>query len=63
MTLPDSATNGVHTYRLVTTPPRGLPLTGAWQPDARYVDPTVVTDTSLRTTFLSEFDGLDPQGD
>ena len=63
VTFSDSAANDIHTYRLATTPPRGLPLTGAWQPDARYIDPTVVTDASLRTTFLSEFVGLNPQGD
>ena len=62
VTFSDSATNDVHTYRLITTPPKGLPLTGTWQPDARYTDPTVVTDTSLRTTFLSEFDGLSGRG-
>lgn len=63
VTFSDSAANDIHLYRLVTTPPKGLPLTGTWQPDARYIDPTLVTDTSLRTTFLSEFAGLSAQGD
>jgi len=62
VTFSDSATNDVHSYRLITTPPKGLPLTGTWQPDARYTDPTAVTDASLRTTFLSEFDGLPARG-
>ena len=30
--------------------------------DARFIDPTLVLDTTQRTTFLSEFDGLSPQG-
>ncbi|MGO9204210.1 MAG: MBG domain-containing protein [Limisphaerales bacterium] len=59
----DSAnTNDIHNYQWVTTPPKGLPLTGTWQPDARYIDPTQVEDTSLRTTFLREFNGLSAQG-
>jgi subtilisin-like proprotein convertase family protein len=62
VTFSDSAADDIHNYRLVTTPPPGSPLTGTWQPDARYIDPTLVTDTSLRTTFLSEFDGLSAQG-
>ena len=63
VTFADSAnSNDVHLYRQVTTPPKGLPLTGTWQPDARYVDPTQVEDTSLRSTFLSQFNGLSPQG-
>jgi subtilisin-like proprotein convertase family protein len=63
VTFSDSAANDIHSYRVFTTPPRGSPLTGAWQPDARFIDPTAVTDASLRSTFLSEFDGLHPQGD
>jgi subtilisin-like proprotein convertase family protein len=62
VTFSDSATNDIHEYRLLTTPPRGSPLTGIWQPDARFIDPTLVLDTTQRTTFLSEFDGLSPQG-
>jgi subtilisin-like proprotein convertase family protein len=62
VTFSDSAASDIHDYRLVTTPPKGLPLTGTWQPDARFIDPTMVADTTQRTTFLSEFDGLSPHG-
>ncbi len=42
ITLSDSALNGdIHNYRAVLTPAAGSPLTGAWQPDGRNVDPSV----------------------
>ena len=37
-------------------------LTGTWQPDARYVDPGLVLNTSPRTAMLGTFNGLDPNG-
>ena len=63
VTFSDSASNGdVHVYRNVMTPGAGSPLTGLWQPDARDVDPGLVTDTSTRSAYLSSFNGLDPNG-
>ncbi len=51
----------IHKYQLVTNPAGGL-LTGTWGTDGRNVDPTTVLDTSLRTTSLASFNGLDPNG-
>jgi hypothetical protein len=67
ITLDDLAKNGdIHNYRLTVTGDlqQGLPgpLTGAWQPDGRAVDPDFVLDTDVRTATLSGFDGLDPNG-
>ncbi len=62
ITLADSATNDLHNYRTVTTPPAGSALAGSWKPDARYVHPTLVTDTSTRSAFLSVFNGLNANG-
>ena len=59
----DAGTNGdIHTCQHVTTPQAGWPLTGAWQPDGREVDPLVVLDTDLRTTALSSFHGAEASG-
>jgi subtilisin-like proprotein convertase family protein len=56
-------TNDIHNYRLVTTPLSGSPLTGTWQPDARFIDPDLVTDVSPRTAFLSALTNLNANGD
>lgn len=37
-------------------------ITGTWQPDGRNLDPSFVLDTTPRTTMLSGFNGLDPNG-
>ena len=63
VTFADTATNDIHTYRSVITPPTGLPLTGEWQPDARFVDPYIVTTTSPRSAFLSGFAGMSAGGE
>src|SRR6266404_4467203 len=42
ITLDDLATNDIHDYQLVLTPSPGSPLTGTWQPDARFADPFLV---------------------
>jgi len=63
VTLEDGAASDIHLYRLAVTPGPGTPLTGAWQPDARAVDPAVVEDTSARNRFLGEFAGLDVNGE
>jgi subtilisin-like proprotein convertase family protein len=68
--LSDNGVSGdIHQYRLTLfgNPNTGIAggtgaLTGIWSPDARNVDPNVVTDTSTRTAFLSSFGGLDPNG-
>jgi len=52
----------VHIYQSVTTPAPGLPLTGTWQPDGRDVDPTNVTGTSVQSTSLTNFNGLNADG-
>ncbi|SPE59113.1 conserved exported hypothetical protein [Verrucomicrobia bacterium] len=57
------AANGdIHVYQSLVTPAPGLPLTGAWQPDGRDVDPTNVTDTSVQSTSLTNFNGLNAAG-
>jgi hypothetical protein len=64
ITFQDGAVNGnLHTYQNVITPPDGSPLTGIWQPDGRNVDPDVVTEASLPTTSLTNFNGLNAAGD
>lgn len=55
--LDDGAATDVHT----AIPTVGL-ATGTYQPDARTEDPLLVTDTSPRTAFLSNFIGLNPNG-
>lgn len=57
------ASGDVHTYRSVTTPASGSPLTGTWEPDGRAVDPAVVTDGSSRTALLGSFNGLNAAGE
>jgi subtilisin-like proprotein convertase family protein len=62
--LDDQAANGdVHLYRNLTTPAAGQPLTGIWAPDARTTDPNLVLGTDPRTSFLSNFNGLDAADD
>jgi uncharacterized protein (TIGR03382 family) len=55
--LDDTALSDIHT---------AMPNTGTvaatYQPDARTADPLFVTDTSPRSAFLSNFIGLDPNG-
>ena len=59
----DAAPQGdIHLYESVTNPPAGTPVTGAWQPDARAVDPAVVVDTTPRTTYLGSFTNTSPSG-
>ena len=67
VTLDDAAANGdVHDYRVTlfgnAVTPIGGPLTGAWAPDGRNVNPLTVLDTDPRTAFLGSFQGLDPNG-
>jgi len=70
VTFDDSAANGdVHNYRFelfgdhsAAIPGTPGALTGAWQPDGRYVAPTSVQDSSARTQPLSVFNGLNPNG-
>jgi subtilisin-like proprotein convertase family protein len=57
------ASGDVHTYRSVTAPASGSPLTGNWEPDGRIADPAVVTDASSRGALLSSFNGLDANGE
>lgn len=58
ITLSDSAGSDIHS----ATPGGSGWIEGVWQPDARTVDPTAVTDTSPRSAFLSGFNGLNPNG-
>ena len=62
ITLDDLAPTDIHNYRLVLTPSPGSPLTGAWQPDARFADPFLVTQSFPRTAFLNDFLGLKAEG-
>jgi subtilisin-like proprotein convertase family protein len=57
VTFSDSAFGDIH-----LTPDTGSTLTGTFQVDGRQVDPQLVLDTSPRSTFLSSFDGLFPDG-
>lgn len=58
VTFSDSALTDIH-----LAPDTGdSPLTGTFQVDGRNVDPQLALDTSLRTTFLSSFDGVSPDG-
>ena len=43
------------------SPPAGS-ITGSWQPDARTLDPGMVTNASPRSAFLGSFTGVDPKG-
>jgi subtilisin-like proprotein convertase family protein len=61
--LSDAATNDVHTYETVMVPAAGSPLTGEWQTDARFVDPSVVTTDSPRVAFLSDLNGMSGSGE
>src|ERR1051326_2617762 len=62
VTFQTGAPNGdVHVYRNVVTP--SSPLTGAWEPDGRIADPGLVTDTSVRSTSLTGFNGVSAAGD
>ena len=59
----DTAANDIHTYQQVTIPPAGFPLTGTWQPDARFEDPLIVTPDFPRSAFLNEFEGMNATGE
>jgi subtilisin-like proprotein convertase family protein len=59
----DTAANDIHTYQQVTIPPAGAPLTGTWQPDARFEDPLIVTPDFPRSAFLDEFAGMSAGGE
>jgi hypothetical protein len=61
VTLDDLASRDIHNYRDSSDSLAG-PLNGLWQPDGRNVDPASVTDLDLRNQSLSDFDGLDPNG-
>lgn len=70
LTFQDHAGLGdVHTYRLTLggDATRALAdpgvLTGFWQPDGRELDPASVLTSDARTAWLSEFAGLDPNGE
>jgi subtilisin-like proprotein convertase family protein len=57
VTFSDSALTDIH-----LTPDTGSTLTGTFQVDGRTADPQLVLDTSLRSTFLSSYNGLYPNG-
>jgi subtilisin-like proprotein convertase family protein len=62
LTLADAGTSDIHNYRSFVVPVAGSALTGAWQPDARYVHPGASLNTSTRSAFLSAFTGLNANG-
>jgi hypothetical protein len=62
-TFADSAAADIHNYQSVSIPLPGTPLSGVWQPDGRFVDPTLVTSDSARSTLLSVFNGLSASGE
>src|SRR5260370_23350681 len=63
----DDAANDIHTYRLQVTGNQFTPITGVltnvWAPDARTNSPYSVLDTDSRTSLLSSFNGLNPNGE
>ena len=64
VTFQTGATNGdVHVYQDVLMPAAGFPLTGAWEPDGRDVDPANVSELSARSTSLTNFNGLNGAGE
>ena len=63
VTFADSAATDIHSYQSVSIPLSGTPLSGVWQPDGRFVDPTLVTSDSPRSTLLSVFNGLSASGE
>jgi subtilisin-like proprotein convertase family protein len=58
----DTAANDIHIYQQVAIPPAGTPLTGTWQPDARFEDPLIATTDFPRSAFLSDFEGMSAGG-
>jgi hypothetical protein len=62
VTLADAAAADIHNYQLVSIPSTNTPLSGVWQPDARFVDPIGVTANSPRSAFLNAFNGLSASG-
>lgn len=68
VTFSDAAgpTRDVHNYRLVANgdhdTPLTDPLTGIWRPDGRAVDPEVVLDTDVPSSFFSAFLDDTPDG-
>ena len=67
LTFDDSAASGdIHEYRMTLfsdpNAPLAGPLTNAWAPDGRDVDPALVLDSDSRTATLEVFTGLNPNG-
>src|SRR6185436_8524998 len=62
--LDDSAANGdIHTYQLVGSYSTLIANGSAWSPDGRNINPLQTLDTDGRTSTLSQFNGLSPNGD
>lgn len=59
VTFSDLASFDIHTYQDIII---SSPVTGEWKPDGRLIDPDLVIDTDPRTSHLSSFNGLDPNG-
>jgi subtilisin-like proprotein convertase family protein len=58
----DNAHNGdIHLYQAVQNP-NGESLSGTWQPDGRFIDPSYAIDTTTQSAFLSSFINLEPNG-
>ncbi len=55
----DTAANG---DSHVTLTGASILLGGSWQPDGRSANPGSVLDTDTRTSFLSNFNGMNPNG-
>lgn len=71
VTLADSATADIHSYRVslsgnellpISNTDPATPLSGLWQPDGRTADPESVLTGSPRSASLTSFNGLDPNG-
>ena len=60
--LTGNAANGdIHVYKRVSDPLGGI-LTGTWQPDGRDVSPESVTTGDARNKTMSQFNGINPNG-
>ena len=65
VTLDDQATTttDIHSYQTVSYSLNGGgQLIGDWRPDGRNVNPATALDTDTRTSLLTEFNGLDANG-
>jgi subtilisin-like proprotein convertase family protein len=55
----------IHNYRSILGTDENTilePVTGRWEPDARFIDPGLVLETTPRVATFDSFTGIDPNG-